>query len=116
MFSGWRSKSRLIMVESSKLKSMDWCNAQLNRSRRVVWCFYENSVFSSPRQSQGNQLEDGCKDKIWDPRLSYDSQFWELTSWGGPHQSLMKKVGTSDNRLKNKHSWRFKDGYKHKPP
>ena len=32
MFSGWRCRSRLIMVGSSKLKSMDWCNAQLNLS------------------------------------------------------------------------------------
>jgi len=80
IFSGWRSKSRLIMVGSSKLKSMDWCNAQVNGSRRVVWCCHENSAFSSLGQSQGNQLEDGCEDKIWDPGLSYDSQFWELTS------------------------------------
>ncbi|KAL4315401.1 hypothetical protein AHAS_Ahas15G0181400 [Arachis hypogaea] len=116
MFSGWRSKSRLIMVGSSELESIDWCNAKLNGSRRLVWCFHENSIFSSPGQSQDNQLEDWCEDKIWDPRLSYDNLSRELTSWKEPHQSLMKKVGTSDNRLKDKHFWRFKDGYKHKPP
>ena len=104
------------MVGSSKLKSMDWCRAQLNRSRRVVWCFHENSAFLSPGQNHGDQLEDGCEDKIWDPGSLCEDQLWGLISWVELCLSLMKMVGNSVNQLRSKDPWRFKDEYKHKPP
>ncbi|KAL4321678.1 hypothetical protein AHAS_Ahas14G0134500 [Arachis hypogaea] len=114
MFNVWRCKCRLIMVEASRSK--DWNRTQLNGSRRIIWYIYEDSVFLSPGQSQSDQLEDGCKDEIWDPGSHHENQFWELISWREPHQILVKMVGTSDNQLKDKHSWRLKDGYRHKPP
>ncbi|KAL4321770.1 hypothetical protein AHAS_Ahas14G0143800 [Arachis hypogaea] len=77
MFSGWRCKSRLIMVGSSKLRSMDWCSAQLNGSRRIVWCLHENSTSLPLGRNQSDQIEDGCENKVWDPGLQENDQPWE---------------------------------------
>jgi len=77
MFSGWSCKSRLIMVGSSKFWSMDWCSAQMDGSRRIVWCLNVNSACLPPGGTYHDQLEDVCENKVWDPRSHKEDQFWE---------------------------------------
>ncbi|KAL4293824.1 hypothetical protein AHAS_Ahas18G0166700 [Arachis hypogaea] len=67
MFSGWRWKSRLIMVGSSRLRSKGCCSSQLNGSRRIVWYLSENSTFLPSGEDYHDQLQDGCENKVWIP-------------------------------------------------
>ncbi|QHN76649.1 uncharacterized protein DS421_19g645740 [Arachis hypogaea] len=80
MFSGWHCKSRLIVVGSSNLRSKGWTSAQLDGSRRIIWCPSENSMCLPPKWNNDKQLEDGCENKIWDPGSQHEYQFWELIS------------------------------------
>jgi len=76
MFRGWRCKSRLILVDTSKMRYKGWTSAQLEGSRRRVWHFIENSSCLPPGWTNDNQLEDGCRNKIRDLGILED-QFWE---------------------------------------
>ncbi|KAL4315966.1 hypothetical protein AHAS_Ahas15G0237900 [Arachis hypogaea] len=116
MFSGWRCKSRLIMVGSSKLKSMNWCSAQLDESRRVVWSLHENSSSPPLVRNQSDQIEDECENKVWDPRLQGVDQLWDPMVCEELHQSLELLTLNDEERWKSNHWWMFKDGFKHKPP
>ncbi|KAL4300917.1 hypothetical protein AHAS_Ahas17G0248800 [Arachis hypogaea] len=116
MFSGWRCKSRLIMVGSSKLRSIDWCSAQLNGSRRIVWCFHENSSLLPPGGNHHDQLKDGCENKVWDLGSHKEDQLWEPMVCEELHQSLALLTLNDEAQWKSKHWWMFKDGFKHKPP
>ena len=86
MFSGWRCKSRLIMVEASRSKG--WTSAQLDGSRRIVWCFHENSSLLPPGENHHDQLKDGCENKVWDPGSHKENQLWEPIVCEELHQGL----------------------------
>ena len=88
MVSGKNCPARFIMVRSFKFKHKGWCRAQLNGSGKLFGRFSENSKAESPGWNHDNQLEDGCRNKIWDP---------------GGH-------------WKSKHWWQFQDEFKRKPP
>ncbi|KAL4315587.1 hypothetical protein AHAS_Ahas15G0200000 [Arachis hypogaea] len=104
------------MVGCSKLQSMDWCSAQLNGSRKVVWCLHENSAFLSPGRNQGDQFNDRCENKVWDPDLQKGNQPREPMVCEELHQSLELLTLNDEAQWKSKHWWMFNDGYKHKPP
>ena len=76
------------MVGSFKFKCKGWRRAQLNGSGKLFGRFSENSKAEPPEWNHDNQLEDGCRNKIWDPEGHWICKHW----------------------------WRFLDQYKHKPP
>ena len=69
--SGWTHHSKFIMVACSKLNGNGWCKTKLHRSRRMFGCLIENSQALSPKFNYGSQREDGCKNKVWDPRIQF---------------------------------------------
>jgi len=78
MFSGWRCKLRLIKVDISRARCKGWTSAQLVGSKRRVWYFIENSACLPPEWNYDDQLKDGCRNKVWDPGISDEDQFWEV--------------------------------------
>ena len=113
--SGWKCQSRFLMVGNSKSKYNGWYSYQLKGSRKMLWCLLENSDHFSPNWNCDDQLEDGCRNKIWDPGIDED-QFWKPLACVEFHQSLVPLVLNFRAYLKSKHWWRFQDEYKHKPP
>ena len=106
----------LVMVGSSNLRSMDWCSAQVDGSRRIVWCLHENSSLLPPGGNHHDQLKDGCENKVWDPGSHKEDQLWEPMVCEELHQSLELLTLNDEAQWKSKHWWMFKDGFKHKPP
>ena len=65
MFRGWRCKSRLILVDTSRVKYKGGNSAQIDGSRRSVGHFIENSSCSPPGWTNNeSQLQDGCENKV----------------------------------------------------
>ena len=115
MASGRSCHARFNMVESSKFKCKGWCKAQLNGSRKLFGRFSENSKAGPPGWNHDNQLEDGCRNKIWDLGI-YEDQFWELKACEELHQSLGNLFCIDRASWKSEHWWKFQDKFKHKPP
>ena len=102
------------MVEASRSKG--WTSAQLDGSRRIVWCFHENSSLLPPRQNQSDQIEDECENKVWDPGLQEEDQLWEPQACEELHQHLAQSIRNLGAQWRTKHWWEFQDEFKHKPP
>ena len=115
MVSGKNYPSKFIMVGSFEFKCKGWCKAQLNGSRKLFGRFTENSKAEPPGWNHDNQLEDGCRNKIWDSGI-YDDQIWELKACEELHQSLRNLLGIDRAYWESKHWWKFQDEFKHKPP
>ncbi|KAL4329382.1 hypothetical protein AHAS_Ahas13G0294500 [Arachis hypogaea] len=78
--------------------------------------FIENSPCLPPGWNNDYQLEDGCQNKVWDPRSHKENQIWELMACEELHQgleALLLKIGAY---WRFKHWWMFQDEFKHKPP
>ncbi|KAL4397425.1 hypothetical protein AHAS_Ahas01G0190600 [Arachis hypogaea] len=87
----------------------------MNGSRKLFGCLNEISNCLPPGWNHDDQLEDGCRIKIWDPGI-YEDQFWELKACEELHQSLRNLPGIDRAYWKSKHWWKFQDEFKHKPP
>ena len=115
MCSGWKHSSKFMMVACSKLNGNGWCKTKLHGSRRIFGCLHENSNHLPPNWNCDDQLEDGCRNKIWDPGIDED-QFWKPLACVELHQSLVPLILSFGAYLKSKHWWKFQDEFKHKPP
>ena len=115
MVSGWQHHPRFVMVGSSRPDCKGWHNSQLIGSRRMFGCLNENSKVEPPGWNHHDPLEDGCRNKIWDPGI-YEDQFWELKACEELHQRLRNLPGIDRAYWKSKHWWKFQDEFKHKPP
>jgi len=117
MFSGWRCKLRLILVDTSKLRCKGWASAHLNGSKRRVWYHLENSSCLPPGWTNNDdQLQDGCENKVWDPGLEKEDQLWEPQACKELHQHLAQPIENLGAQWRTKHWWEFQDEFKHKPP
>ncbi|KAL4276375.1 hypothetical protein AHAS_Ahas20G0200900 [Arachis hypogaea] len=115
MFSGWSCKSRLIKVDTSRTRCKGRTSEYLVGYKRRVWYCIENLDCLPPGWDNGDPLQDGCRNKIWDPGIQ-DDQFWELKTCEELHQSLGNSLGIDRAYWKSKHWWQFQDEFKHKPP
>ncbi|XP_057718856.1 uncharacterized protein LOC130933294 [Arachis stenosperma] len=102
MVSGKYCPASFNMVRCSKFKRKGWYRAQLNGSRKLFGCFNENSKAEPPGWNNDDQLEDGCRNKIWDPGI-YEDQFWELKACEELHQSLRNLLSMDRAYWKTKH-------------
>jgi len=82
----------------------------------MVWYLSENLAYLSPGGNYDDQFEDGCENKVWDPKSHKENQFWELMVCEELHQSLELLILNDGAYRKSKHWWKFKDEFKHKPP
>ena len=87
MVSGKNCLARFIIVGSFKFRRKGWCRAQLNGSGKLFGRFSENSKAEPPRWNHDNQLEDGCRNKIWDPGI-HEDPLWKPLACVELHQSL----------------------------
>ncbi|RYR67515.1 hypothetical protein Ahy_A03g013915 [Arachis hypogaea] len=92
LVSWWKCQSRFPMVGSLKSKCNGWYSSQLKGSRNMLWCLLENSNHLPPKWNCLYQLEDVCRNKIWDPGI-YEDQLWEPLACEGLHQDLVKLIG-----------------------
>ena len=117
MFRGWRCKSRLILVDTSRVEYKGGNSAQIDGSRRIVGHFIENSSCSPPGWTNNDdQPQDGCENKVWDPGLQEEDQLWEPQACEELHQDLAQSMKNLGAQWRTKHWWEFQDEYKHKPP
>ncbi|KAL4350485.1 hypothetical protein AHAS_Ahas10G0146700 [Arachis hypogaea] len=93
MFRGWRCKSRLILVDTSRVEYKGGNSAQIDGSRRIVGHFIENSSCSPPGWTYNDdQLQDRCENKVWDPGSQEDDQLWEPQACEELHQHLAQSM------------------------
>ncbi|XP_072080079.1 uncharacterized protein [Arachis hypogaea] len=106
MFSGWSWKSRLIKVEMSRAICKGWTSNNLVASKRRVWYFSENSDYLPPRWNNDDQLEDGCRNRIWDPGI-HEDPLWELKAFEKLHQGLATSLENVEAYWKSRRWWTF---------
>ncbi|QHO19298.1 uncharacterized protein DS421_11g327650 [Arachis hypogaea] len=68
-----------------RIRCKGWYSSPLIGSRRMSWCSYGNSMCLTLRGNYDDQLEDGCRNKVWDPSICNEDQFWELRACGELH-------------------------------
>ncbi|RYQ96509.1 hypothetical protein Ahy_B08g092277 [Arachis hypogaea] len=96
MFSGWSCKSRLIKVDTSRDRYKGSTGDNLVRSKRRVWYSIENLEYWTPGWNHDDQLEDGCKIKIWDLGIHGDP-LWELKVCEELPQGLANSLENDDD-------------------
>jgi len=116
LVSGWKYHSRFLMIGNSKSKCNGWYSSQLRVSRKMLWCLLENLDHFSPNWNHGDQFEDGCQNKVWDPGSHKENQLWEPMVCVELHQGLELSSLKTKAYWRFKHWWMFKDSFKHKPP